>query len=264
MDIHDQQTAAWRRWKAGERGAAGRQFFAWYAPLVRAWARRLATISQNMGFDDFVQLGNIGIMKALDSFERSNGGKLPHWIKLWVQAECMAAIQSQNGAFSIPKSRREIKIQRHFGRDSAKMLEAGFSWNDIRETLAVKYRVHPLDIDALHMMRNGRQSIREENTDDVNLAGTVQLVSDDLPAEDLTTHSEASKTIQRLFSEAGLTERERVCVLARFTDGEEVPFEVLGAKFGVSRERARQYVQKGLEKMRRLAAKQGLVFEDLW
>lgn len=262
MSILDEQLAAWKRWKACERDAAGRLFLKWYASLIAATARKYSVISKNDGFDDFKQICSQSLILALDTYEPGKSN-LPGYIQKVMWQAASYRITKQNGAFSIPSSRREKTIQRSFSKDSNAMLAAGLSWAEIREVLAAKYRILPVDIDALHAMRHGR--IQAENvSSEEHGSPLAQLVSDDPPAEEALTHAQAAETIQDLFQAAGLNERERVCVLARFADGEEVAYETLGAQFGVSRERARQYVNQGLEKMHREAKKRGLAFEDLW
>lgn len=260
MSLLDEQNAAWKRWKKGEREAAGRMFFKWYAPLVNSAARRYAAISQSDGFDDFQQIATAAIVEALDSFEPGRS-QLPGYIKFQVFQRLNRRLTAQNGAYTIPSSRKERNIQLNFSRDCGAMLEEGLSWSEIRDVLAAKYKLHPCDADSLYAMRHGRQSVVEE----VEEGGYgVVLEGYELPTVDLVSRAAANEAINSLFEAAGMTERERVCVRARFTDGEEVPFEELGAQFGVSRERVRQYIRQGLGKMRWAAKDRGLAFEDLW
>jgi RNA polymerase sigma factor (sigma-70 family) len=262
MDLHEQQTAAWRRWKAGERDAAGRLFVKWYDNLIGSTARKYSLMSRNDGFEDFVQIGREALTFALDTYDPGRS-RLPWHIQRMVWQAASYRLTKQNGAFSIPSSRREKEIQRGFSRDSRELQEAGVSWADIREVLAAKYRIQPVDVDALYAMRHGRVNTEDDSTEQAG-SGPHQLASDDAPSEEAITQARAGETIEALFQSAGLNERERVCVLARYKDGEEVAYETLGAQFGVSRERARQYVNQGLEKLHRAAKKQGLAFEDLW
>lgn len=264
MSVLEEQMAAWERWKAGDREAAGRQFFDWYKRLIAKWARRSESISKNLSFEDYEQLGKMAICKALDNYDPKAGGKIPYWIELRVKWALMESVRLQNGAMSIANSRPEKALQLNFTKDTNRMLQQGFSWNDIRETLAAKYRVHPLDIDALYYMRKGSKVIVEEFDEEGD--DTTFLVADVPQAEVGLTQARASEALQELFDDAGLKPRERQILLARFDtdDNRELALEKIAQQWGLSRERVRRLITDSLEQVAEAAKKRGLAFEDLW
>jgi len=260
MGIYEEQMEAWCRFKSGERDEMGAKFAAWYSGLIGSVAGKYAVLSRNDDREDFEQIGMEALIDALDTY---NPGKirLPGYIQAVVTRRCGRRLTHQNGAFSIPTSRRERDLQRGFGRDSGAMLEAGFSWSEVRETLALKYRVHPMDIDALHAMRHGRQTVAEDFEEGGD--GAV-LVGQEPISESALARSTAGATIETLFDAANLTQQERDCIVARFSEDEEVFLGELGERYGVTGERIRQIVKNGLAKVGRAAKKKGLAFEDFW
>lgn len=265
MSVLEEQMAAWERWKAGERNAVGPLFFKWYGGLIRNNATRSSRISQNLDYDDFAQLCRMSICRTLDEFDPASGGKLPYWIKRRMEWACSESVRTQNGAFSIKNSRYEKKLQQNFGRDSHRLMMEGYTWSEIRESLAQKYNADPLDLDALYAMRHGRVYTQDESTEQQGI-GAVQLVSDDAPAEEALTRAHLPKLIQDLFDEAGLKERERAIVLARFSNEKNfgLTLEKVAAPWGLSRERTRRLLIDSLAKLAKVVKKRGLEFEDLW
>jgi RNA polymerase sigma factor (sigma-70 family) len=265
MSVLDEQLAAWKRWKAGEREAAGRLFFKWYDALIRKNAARASRISANLDFEDFAQICRISICTTLDKYDPAVGGALPYWIKQRMKWDCSLSVRTQNGAFSIKNSRYEKRLQLNFARDSSELEGRGYNWGEIRESLALKYKVDPMDLDALHAMRHGRVELEEQSSDD-SPQGRHQLESDDPPAEQAMTHAQLPKLIQELFDEAGLKDRQRAIVLARFDNEENYgrSLEEIGQSWGLSRERTRRLLLDSMELLAVAVKKRGLQFEDLW
>lgn len=262
-EIREEQMAAWKRWKAGERDQVGPLFFLWYRGLIQKYARRAHAVSQNLDMEDYQQLCRLSICTALDTFNPC-GGRLPDWIEKNIKWDTARSVRTQNGAFSIKDSRYEKKLQMNFGRDSNSMLEQGLTWGEIREALALKYSANPMDIDALFAARHGRSQIVDDFDEDSK--GGVQLASYEPTAVDAVTRNRCTPMLEKLFDEAGLVERERSILWERYSNDNNNPLamEKIAPKWGLSRERTRRILMGALEKLARVVKERDLEFEDLW
>ncbi len=202
---------------------------------------------------DLISEGNIGLMKAVERFDPSKGGKLSTYGSWWIKQSIKRALANQSKTIRLPvhlvdkisKMRRTaMRLQEEFGReptDEELGGELGITASRVAQMRLAAIR--PASLDA---------PIGDEDSN--NFAEVVQDEAADTPYEQLE-----EKTVTRMLQEMvkTLDPREATILRARFglDGGAEKTLEEVGEKFGVTRERVRQIQNIALRKLRRMIEK---------
>lgn len=202
---------------------------------------------------DLISEGNIGLMKAVERFDPSKGGKLSTYGSWWIKQSIKRALANQSKTIRLPvhlvdkisrMRRTAMKLQEELGREPTD------------EELAEELEISP---SRVRMMQ--RASIRPAsldapigNDDSNNFSEIVQDENATSPYEDLE-----EKTVTDMLRDIvqTLDPRERTILNARFglDGGPEQTLEEVGHKFGVTRERIRQIQNIALRKLRKMIDK---------
>jgi RNA polymerase primary sigma factor len=202
---------------------------------------------------DLISEGNIGLMKAVERFDPSKGGKLSTYGSWWIKQSIKRALANQSKTIRLPvhlvdkisKMRRTaMRLQEELGReptDDELGGELGISGSRVAQMRLAAIR--PASLDA---------PIGDEDSN--NFAEVVQDEAADTPYEQLE-----EKTVTRMLQEMvkTLDPREATILRARFglDGGPERTLEEVGEKFGVTRERVRQIQNIALKKLRKMIEK---------
>jgi len=202
---------------------------------------------------DLISEGNIGLMKAVERFDPSKGGKLSTYGSWWIKQSIKRALANQSKTIRLPvhlvdkisKMRRTaMRLQEELGReptDDELGGELGISASRVAQMRLAAIR--PASLDA---------PIGDEDSN--NFAEVVQDEAADTPYEQLE-----EKTVTRMLQEMikTLDPREATILRARFglDGGPEKTLEEVGEKFGVTRERVRQIQNIALKKLRKMIEK---------
>jgi RNA polymerase primary sigma factor len=199
---------------------------------------------------DLISEGNIGLMKAVERFDPSKGGKLSTYGSWWIKQSIKRALANQSKTIRLPvhlvdkisKMRRTaMRLQEELGReptDEELGEELGITASRVSQMRMAAIR--PASLDA---------PIGDEDSN--NFAEVVQDEAADTPYEHLE-----EKTVTRMLQEMvkTLDPREATILKARFglDGGSEKTLEEVGEKFGVTRERVRQIQNIALKKLRKM------------
>ncbi len=202
---------------------------------------------------DLISEGNIGLMKAVERFDPSKGGKLSTYGSWWIKQSIKRALANQSKTIRLPvhlvdkisKMRRTaMRLQEELGReptDDELGGELGISASRVAQMRLAAVR--PASHEA---------PIGDEDSN--NFAEVVQDEAADTPYEQLE-----EKTVTRMLQEMvkTLDPREATILRARFglDGGPERTLEEVGEKFGVTRERVRQIQNIALKKLRKMIEK---------
>jgi RNA polymerase primary sigma factor len=202
---------------------------------------------------DLISEGNIGLMKAVERFDPSKGGKLSTYGAWWIKQSIKRALANQSKTIRLPvhlvdkiarMRRLSMKLQEEFGReptDEELASEMGIAVHRVAQMRTAAIR--PASLDA------------PIGDDDTNTFG--EIVEDenaDTPYEHLE-----DKTVTKMLREMvkTLDTREETILRYRFglDGGSEKTLEEVGVKFGVTRERVRQIQNIALRKLRKMIEK---------
>ncbi len=202
---------------------------------------------------DLISEGNIGLMKAVERFDPSKGGKLSTYGSWWIKQSIKRALANQSKTIRLPvhlvdkisKMRRTaMRLQEELGREPTdEELGAELSISAPRIAQMRLAAIRPASLDA---------PIGDEDSN--NFAEVVQDENADTPYEQLE-----EKTVTRMLQEMVKTLDARESTILRYRfgldGGSEKTLEEVGAKFGVTRERVRQIQNIALRKLRKMIEK---------
>lgn len=202
---------------------------------------------------DLISEGNIGLMKAVERFDPSKGGKLSTYGSWWIKQSIKRALANQSKTIRLPvhlvdkisKMRRvAMKLQEEFGReptDEELAEELGMTPSRVAQMRTAAIR--PASLDA---------PIGDDDSN--NYSEIIADENADTPYEQLE-----DQTVTRMLQEMVKTLDPREATILRYRfgldGGSEKTLEEVGEKFGVTRERVRQIQNIALNKLRRMIEK---------
>jgi len=202
---------------------------------------------------DLISEGNIGLMKAVERFDPSKGGKLSTYGSWWIKQSIKRALANQSKTIRLPvhlvdkisKMRRvAMKLQEVFGReptDEELAEEMGMTPSRVAQMRTAAIR--PASLDA---------PIGDDESNNYS-----EIIPDEAA---LTPYRQLEdSTVTKMLHEMVTTLDPREATILRYRfgldGGPERTLEEVGEKFGVTRERVRQIQNIALNKLRKMIEK---------
>jgi RNA polymerase primary sigma factor len=241
---HAEEVDLSKRAKAGDKRARQR--------LIEKNLRLVVSVAKKyrgMGlpFEDLIQEGNIGLMKAVEKFDPDRGWRFSTYATWWVRQAVQRAVADKG---------RTIRVPVHMGDKIRKMARA---YNEIS---AEKER-EPTDEEVAERLEWTAEQVRDVKgamPDATSLNQTLSSDGDSSEIGELIEDERASEVAGTVIGEMEidwlaeaveqLPERHRHVLIKRYGLGDEqtATLAQLSEELGISRERVRQ-VQREAERM---------------
>jgi RNA polymerase sigma factor (sigma-70 family) len=222
-------------------------------PDPYAIERNARRMGLEFGRIEAVVLSQEGLVKAVERFDPGKGGKLSTYSAWWIKQSIKRALANQSKTIRLPvhlvdkiaKVRRVgMKIAEELGReptDEELAEEIGISSAKLSQLKRVSIR--PASLDA--------PISDDDSTQFGEIVGDEEAQTPFELLRDKNLRDEVSELLEVL------DDREREIIFQRFglDGGNPKTLEVVGKKFGVTRERIRQLQNIALDKLRRALRK---------
>jgi RNA polymerase primary sigma factor len=222
--------------------------------FVRSNLRLVLSIAKRysypgIDFLDFVQEGNIGLMKAVDKFNYRLGNKFSTYATWWIRQAITRAMADQGRTIRVPVHMVEAinhatkvanELKKSLGREPSKIeLAKALHTTVSRVTQILEAAQEPISLEAC--------TTGDKDSVLVNFIEDKSAVSPEEPVMNGDLHSAAHSALQ------ALSPREQEIVRMRYgmnEDRREYTLKECGDKFQVTRERIRQIEERALLKLR--------------
>ncbi len=208
-------------------------------PLVRAIARRYA--GRGEALDDLIQVGSIGLIKAIDRFDISRGVELQTYAVPTIVGEIKRHFRDRGWAVHVPRRLKELNLKLsslieelsgQLGRSPTISELAQASGASEEEVIEALDSGHAYSTDSL-------TASGDDDTDADRLRSLGRLEDGYTAAEDRSVLAEGLRA---------LDERERRIIQLRFVEG--LTQSQIAHQVGISQMHVSRLIRRALDKMR--------------
>ena len=200
--------------------------------------------------EDLIQEGNIGLMKAVKSFDPTVGVRLVSFAMHWIRAEIHEFVLRNWRIVKVATTKAQRKL--FFNLRGAKQRLGALSRKEIAE-IANDLSVRPQDVIEMERRLEARDAAFDGAIDDDDHPAPAAFIADSAfdPAETIEAEEWSQSGAEQLRAALeGLDERSRDIVTRRWLVEPKAKLRELAEEYGVSAERVRQIEAQALRDLR--------------
>lgn len=195
---------------------------------------------------DLIQEGNVGLMQAVKRFDPLRGVRLSSYAQYWIRAYIIYYLLANFRLVKIGTTQAQRKLFFQLQRAREQLLAMGIT--PAPKLLAEKLEVTEQEVREMSVRLDSPEvslSAPPSDSDSPGLMGTLRSNAAS-PEEDVGVEEIRARLSEALrkFGEALTDERERVLWSERMLTEEPATLADIGARFNISRERARQLEER--------------------
>ncbi|MGA3677832.1 sigma-70 family RNA polymerase sigma factor [Lysinibacillus agricola] len=225
--------------------------------LVKSIAAKYLGVGRGFTYDDLINEGNIGLMKAISKFDVSLGYEFSTYATNWIRQSITRAIADKSNIVRIPVHAIEAVNKMNRVEQELEMKKFDFTIQDACKALDIteeKY-FYLKEIEYKFIHDTSLNSYIKAEGSSEELIDFIASVDADYMNDDITVeHIVESKAVAQVVEGVleSLTDREKEIIQYRFgfKDGEVRTLEYVSKRFNVTRERIRQIEAKTLLRLR--------------
>lgn len=229
--------------------------------LINSNLRLVISIAKNyqsnkIDIMDLIQDGNIGLIKAIEKFDKTKGCKFSTYATWWIRREMTVAIQENYSEIRLPANQ-------HINVKKLKRIQNEFYQENMREATDAEI-AQKMDF-PLDKIKTIKSYLYSSVSLDMPVGDEAQLkdfIEDNRITDETVIKSVCGEDIEELIANSGLTEKEEAIIRMRFDlkNNKLNTLEEVAKNFGLTRESIRLNINKSLEKIRTTSAKQEYMF----
>lgn len=211
-------------------------------------------IGQGNDYDDLVQVGLIGLMRAIDKYDVDMGYRVTTYATWWIKQAITRDLADNSRTIRLPvhiqdsvkrimTAERDLQAEGFSGDELIKQIaqKTGYPIEKIEQVQKLKVHLVSLDLKIGGEGNNDGESVLGDFVADERTKGQEEIVERMDMREELTHCMDSC-----------LTGREKEVIRMRFGlgDGRPMTLEEIGSVMAVTRERVRQIEGKALHKLR--------------
>ena len=242
-----------KRWREhGDRGAA-QQLVTSHLRLTAKLAVRFR--GYGLPIAELIAEGNVGLMRAIKSFEPDKGFRLATYAAWWIRAAIQQYILHSWSLVKLGTTANQRKL--FFKLRAAKSRIAALEGNlrsDQVTLIAESMGVPEQDVVEMNQRLDGDLSLNAAAGDDESSAEWQDRLADDNTSQEAALAESEESDIRRTALRDALSllnDRERSIFVGRHLTDEPVTLETFADQYGVSRERVRQIEMRAFQKVQK-------------
>ncbi|MBI5885279.1 MAG: sigma-70 family RNA polymerase sigma factor [Deltaproteobacteria bacterium] len=218
-------------------------------------------LNRGLPMQDLIEEGNIGLIKAVERFKTTKGCRFSTYATYWIRQSIDRSLSNQASTVRLPI---------HITTDLAKLARADRDLSLVLQRqpniaeLADRTKLSGRYVKKLSQISRKSCSLDAELADDSGQTLLDRLVDETVAAPmDAICDAAVSDKLHGWMAKLESNERSILSLRFGFNGDEPLTLEVIGKRFGITRERVRQIEVRAIGKLRQMVGQNRLAFSDV-